>query len=311
MKAAKHIQELEQLQANQLINDIAMPYNTPDKYFEELPNILTSYASLANNKGDNSINLSVTSHNAKINPQEVSKDYFDTFSSKILNIIQQEEQLEQCLPASKTPFSVDEKYFDDFVANISKAIPTEEKPLLNSIKKTPPYELDNNFFDNFEQQILDVVKEENNESLKGLSKKMPFAIDPNYFTDFTQNITNQIRQQEVSSSTISFDSAKKKRFSFKNFATTAAATVALFLGSKYAIDFNDINESTRSNSKNLIAGISQDAINEYIDMNLDDFEITQLSAVANNNSKFDPKIQEIINNISDEEIENYLETVEL
>ena len=256
-------------------------YTVPDGYFENLPMQVLLRIGLEEKAGkDPVINIS------KNNVYQAPEGYFDTLANNILNRIKtgtKDEQLEEPDFSSslwqqvgkKHPFTVPEGYFNEVSGNIvagAKAIAfvNEElenlSPLMNSLKNKPVYEVPQGYFDNTVAAILQKAKQQRGKLVSiGFTRKIiryaaaaivaGLIVLAGYMYSGTTTHT-------VSSANP--DLAKVTDQEIENFLNNNTASVADTSNIVVADD-----EITDKDSKDLLANISDDELQQYAAQHLE------------------------------------------
>ena len=217
-------------------------------------------------------------------------------------------------------YRVPDGYFDtlaDQVLNRVKALDAENvsdelgylSPLLNSISKKMPYSVPADFFNLGDDEIMKLVKNENNglaagEELKELSpllsslkKEMPYSVPAGYF----ENISNTINIEGTSPAKV-VSMASRKWFRY-----AAAAVVIGFIavsGFFLFVRKDSIDPKTQSAEwvKKNLKKVSTNEIDSFVQLTTP----VVASAVIKNETKDKSEVKELIKDISDKDIEQFL-----
>jgi hypothetical protein len=171
-------------------------------------------------------------------------------------------------------------------------------PTLFAIKENEKQpEIPANYFNDFAENILLTAKEE--EGFLGKLKKDKIEVPVNYFNDFADNIIDKIKteQQTISEGkVIVLQPQKNKTIKlFSKIAIAASVVGVLVFGIK------NYNETTVNNCEDGIACLTQDEIYNYMNENIEQFDLQQVQdAVA-------PVIENAEIKIEKHEAEKYIE----
>ncbi len=309
MKKAENIQqELTSLASELLISHISTPYLVPFAYFEALPSALLQ---VSKTQASNTTMLPEPSQEQTF---ELPVAYFENFATTLLaNIKAQQEDVAVSLPTLPNPYSIPNKqYFETFPQEILSSINTTE-PVLSVGKIATPFELPNAGY--FESNVATLVTVAQNTEidintaapiLSAISKKIPFEVPQHYFDNF------KVATEKPAAKTVIFES-KKKTSILKKWSIAAAIALLVSYGANTLVFNNqaiDDSNPAALNINSLIASISKESIDEYINVNLEDFELTNMSTATNTVAPNDLILQQMKDNISKEELDQYLQIVE-
>ncbi|WP_196888546.1 hypothetical protein [Aureivirga sp. CE67] len=162
--------------------------------------------------------------------------------------------------------------------------------------KKNPFSTPDDYFKSFDESLMSKISEESISDIVG--KENGMKVPDNYFESFEENILNKVKTTE---------STKKKskiRFlynsNFYRFASVAVAAVFLIL-ILVQKNTSEVNFDSVSNTE----------LNNWVSLESEDFDTYQLAALYDEN---DDIIEDDIfytNNISDEDLELYLNTIEI
>jgi hypothetical protein len=190
------------------------------------------------------------------------------------------------------PFSIPSNYFSTFnnevISNIQLAemadiVPewSKEFPLI-----APPA----HYFEELSDNIIDAIKTE--ELLHALPKENPYQVPVNYFEQFTANVLEQVKVESKKGVT-----SPKRIPLFRTFQL--AASVALVVCTGLGImRYNTYNQLQNMD----LSSVSNTAISEYIDQNIDDFDTDLIVTNVNTDNVSTVKNTDF----SNEEIKQYL-----
>jgi hypothetical protein len=183
-------------------------------------------------------------------------------------------------------------YFENLSGSILERIKKQEAgelpTIFSTIKKDQPFQVPGNYFETLADSILnkikttstDIIEERENlpAVLRDLKTVQPFQVPENYFPDLPANILNKVKQ--CSNAKIV---SMPKRFIILRYAAAAVITGALALGIyKYS------NQQPVNNT-NPVASVVLD------------------QSIEKGKAMDDQKFNETLNNLSADEIENYLQ----
>lgn len=227
------------------------------------------------------------------NPYTCPENYFDDLSQNILSKIRIQSF------SSAMPYSVPEKYFENLPGILLDKL---SLPVTNTSKKI--YSLPQDYFNGLAENILQKVKEKNSfdEELATLSPLLSSIPKSNVYTVPQNYFAKQIfSRPEISQQPAKIISITGKR---KWYAYASAACVAaiILLGGYF------YNTSKNSPTEKQFANINvQKAISQLSDSSID-YYLQNDNAVFTNQNPDDQElnVQTLLENTSDEEIENYL-----
>lgn len=307
MKHSENIHnELETLGTHLLKPNISHPYQVSNDYFQQFAADINSLLPV------DSIVPSHKTPKAMDSNQNFSvpEGYFENFASSLMQKIKQNDSfIDLNVQYIATPFdSPSDSYFENFASNLLVKINEDAADPTLSYGNVPmPFQLPaaTYFQDNVAQIVARIQLDELSDApvLKSVGKDLPYHISEDYFNNF-----NAV-QSNAESKTIAFEPAAKK----KVWGWSAAAAVALLLSFGFSTLFNsNINSTNQDSIESLMVNISPESIEEYIDVNLEEFANTAIAAnlVNSDNVELDSKMQSLINNISEAELNEYLNIVE-
>lgn len=253
----------------------------------ELKNISTAVATIGNT-----------------NVYSVPSFYFDGLSLEILRKIKAEELLQQL---SLVSYSVPENYFETVNSEIMNKIYNEE---ITELTKTNPYSVPINYFKNLASEILNTIKSENVSVEQELE-----TVAPVLNTISRNNIysvpTNYFKHYDISKIT-TVSTAKVVRFS--SWIKYAAAAVVIGIISIIAFNFFSTssqiitpNSTATINVEKELQNFSDDEIIKFLDNHANGTDaLAQL-----NTTQEDYNSDELLNNLTEEDIEKYLKETNL
>ena len=197
-------------------------------------------------------------------------DYFDTLDDAIEARIHSES-----FP-KETGYTAPDNYFANFETELHASISED------AIPKNTGFNTPEKYFSNFENELLAKINSEE------FPKETGFINPENYFTDIEENLIAAVPKER---------SKKKLRNLVIPFVSSAAAILVLYFG------FNRPQENMEVN----FDALTVTEINEWIkdgNMDVNSYDIASIDATVLNSASF------IYEDISDEELNDYLDTVD-
>jgi len=243
------------------------------------------------------------------------------------NILQELNELQSSLANAgfQNVYQVPGEYFDtlaDQVLNRIKALETENaseelsylSPLLKSVSKKMPYSVPANFFNISDERIMQIVNGENNgltaheelmelsPLLSGIKKEMLYSVPAGYF----ENIGSAVKTETAKT-------AKVISMTGHNWFRYAAAAVVIGIvavsGFFLFIKKDKIDPKTQSAEwvKKNLKKVSTNEIDSFVQLT------TPLLANAEtkNDSKDKMDVQELMKDISDKDIQQFLDDTQV
>jgi hypothetical protein len=185
-------------------------------------------------------------------------------------------------------------------------------PLLNSISKKIPYSVPAGFFDGLAESIIGSVKNDHQTPaeeletlsplLSGLKKEIPYSVPHGYFEELNKSINTE----EIKPVTKVISITRQKWFRY-----SAAAVVIGFVAMAGFLLINkkeNIDPVTKSSEwvKKNMKKVSTDEIEKFVQ--LADEEAPVIASVgASNELKDKNEIKELIKDVSDKDIDSFLD----
>ncbi len=235
----------------------------------------------------------------KVNVFRVPDGYFDSISDTLMLTLKEDFSADNNLFAS-TPSDVPEGYFENLSHSIldkiknkkNLSVPDNEADelpeILYRLNKENIFTVPENYFEELADSVINRIKISREELidedetlpdvLQHLKSVQPYNVPQGYFTDLPSNILNKIRQQSGAKII-----AMSKRFSIFRYAAAAFITGALALGVYKFINQPSVNITATVTSLQLDPSIEKGKVMD--------------------NKKFN----ETLNNLSADEIVNYLQ----
>jgi len=205
------------------------------------------------------------------------------------------------------PYTIPEHYFeklDDEILYGVKAATTKDPEIL--FNKIVPYSTPDHYFHFLPEQILVAVI--NEESALDVPKTMPFNIPVSYFDTLPAQVLQMAKKAESPIERKKKIAASKRIYIWSQIRLAAAAILLLGIGFgsfKYYIQ--------SANPETALSRVSESAIDDYVQQNIDDFDI---DVIANNSdvnslsqnlsSGNDKKVQSQTQQLNDDDIIQYL-----
>ena len=174
------------------------------------------------------------------------------------------------------------------------------------------YSVPDGYFNNLAESILENIKAKNNsvqqelEELSPLLSKIPklnpYTVPAEYFESFTAAPKHEIQPAKVIS-------IKRKPRRWIAYAAAACIAALMFGGGYYYMqDNNNLNENNNPTAQNQVADVKvQQGISQLSDAEIDNYLNNDNSEVYTpQNDSEDINIKTLLKNMSDEEINNYL-----
>lgn len=239
------------------------------------------------------------------------------------NILQELQELQSKLATSvpQNTYAVPAGYFEGLseqVLNRIKALETQNDfddlnqvspPNLASLSKAMPYKVPQGYFEELSEKMLSVLQENNQLSAKeelesispllsGLKKEMPFSVPKDYF----ENTVQSPAKPEVK--IVSITSRKWFRY-----AAAAVVVGVIAMAGLLVTNNNNIDPTTNSHAwvKKSIKKVSTDKLDQFIQLVDEDKSVENAVATADKNKQ----IKELVKDIPDSEIQNFLNDTEV
>ncbi len=247
------------------------------------------------------------------------------------NILQELQELQSKLATSvpQNTYAVPAGYFEGLaeqVLNRIKALETQNdfddlnlvSPTLANLSKAMPYKVPQGYFEDLSEKMLSVLQENNQLSAKeelesispllsGLKKEMlarpnnqggPFSVPKDYF----ENTVQSPAKPEVK--IVSITSRKWFRY-----AAAAVVVGVIAMAGLLVTNNNNIDPTTNSHAwvKKSIKKVSTDKLDQFIQLVDEDKSVENAVATADKNKQ----IKELVKDIPDSEIQNFLNDTEV
>ncbi len=238
------------------------------------------------------------------------------------NILQELQELQSMLTTTvpQNTYAVPAGYFErlaEQVLNRIKALETQNdfdelnliSPTLANLSKSMPYRVPQGYFEGLPEKMLGVIQENNQLSAKeelesispllsGLKKEMPFSVPKDYF----ENTIQSPAKPEVK--IVSITSRKWFRY-----AAAAVVVGVIAMAGLLITNNNNIDPTTNSHAwvKKSIKKVSTDKLDQFIQLVDEDKSVENAVATADKNKQ----IKELVKDIPDSEIQNFLNDTEV
>ena len=228
----------------------------------------------------------------KANVFSVPDGYFDSISDTVLLSINEGSSYINTPPFSKTT-DIPTGYFDNLSNSILEKIKQQEAnelpAIFSTIKKDQLFQVPGNYFETLADSILNNIKNSSDKVvaeedrplpavLQNLKTMQPFKVPEGYFDNLSDNILNKVNQQPGAKVI-----AMPGRFPILKYAAAAVITGALALG------IYKFSNQPPVNNTDSIASATLDPV------------------IEKGKSMDDKKFNETLNNLSADEIVNYLQ----
>lgn len=241
------------------------------------------------------------------------------------NILQELKELESSLVNSSTQnvYQLPAGYFDglaDRVLNRIRALNTEDaaeelrylSPLLSGLSKQMPYTIPAGFFEGISERVIAGISDENKtpaDELKelspflgGLKKEMPYSVPTNYF-----------EQLEAPAKMVELRPVAKvipiRKPNWFRYAAAAAVITFVAIGGFLLFNRNGSIDPRTQSAEWVIKNtkkISTDEINKFVQL-ADEESRDVVSVDVKSQVKEINDVQELIKDISEKDIENFLD----
>ncbi len=189
------------------------------------------------------------------------------------------------------PYEVPAGYFDAMPAAALDAIKAEHiaEPVL-TLPKAMPYEVPDGYFEGLANSVIAQVQER---SLP-LTREMGYEVPDGYFENLPAQIIARAKQEEA-------QQQAPKTIAFPVWKTVTRAVAAILVIGIGFSALRYLNSDKPMSTEVQLAALSQDSINDYIQMHIDEYDA---DAIAGTLEQAD--VTTLTNKLSTEEIENYL-----
>ena len=192
------------------------------------------------------------------------------------------------LLGSHQNFKTPKGYFENFEERLFSNIDDENIP------KNTGFSVPDNYFKEFDEKVLPIEDIVDDVPLN--LKQNPFKTPSKYFESFDDKLMHSLASKTPLNLTLRKSKGKVRKL-FVGFSTSIAAAFLLYLGVQQGSNKEDTS----------IESISENELNEWIlagNMEIDTYTIASMEPEMDDSSTF------MYNGISDEDLNNYLDTVD-
>jgi hypothetical protein len=200
----------------------------------------------------------------------------------------QDAQRLRDLLGSHQNFKTPKGYFENFEESLFLNIDDENIP------KNTGFSVPDNYFEEFDKKVLPTEDIVHDVPLN--LKQNPFKTPSKYFESFDDKLMHSLASKSPSDLTLRKSKGKVRKLII-GFSTSIAAAFLLYLGVQQGFNKEDTS----------IESISENELNEWIlagNMEIDTYTIASMEPEMDDSSTF------MYNGISDEDLDNYLDTVD-
>jgi hypothetical protein len=278
---------IELRQLSPLVADLSREnlLQVPENYFEQLAGqVMLRIKSL---QIDETIPSSLHTIDKNIQLSAPPVGYFESFAEKMLKRVKAE-----------TNNSVDEE-----LANLS--------PLLSTIKREMPFSVPQNYFEELSDNVwqaakaIDFVNDETENLspvMKSLKNKNVYTTPLGYFENFSDSVLSKIKSEPKKAKIISIGSRK---------TWLRVAAAAIVVGLVSTIGYYTLSKNSQTAVSDPIAALSKVSDDEMVNyLQSQDMPVVDstgnYSLVAIDLSSDDDDAHDLFNNISDDELDQYI-----
>ncbi|WP_276480424.1 hypothetical protein [Paraflavitalea pollutisoli] len=256
------------------------------------------------------------------NPYSVPAGYFSTLPDLILSRIRSEEEaLPPVLQEAAGPtYSVPAGYFDQLAATILQRVKAEDdglsaeeelsvlSPLLSGIGKKMPFGAPPGYFAGLEDNVvsgaraLDAVNEELENLpavLVGLQDMPTYQVSAGYFEQLPARVLEQVKPVATPAKVVSFPVRR-----FVRYAAAAVVAGVIAVGAWWYAGSSGVAPTDVANK---VEKLSTDELQSYLETQSAPMPASDLLAVHNRPEIESGDLSGLLENVSDEEIQRYLE----
>ncbi len=257
-----------------------MPFSVPNQYFDGLAERLMQGVKAANADQDAALSFEATQQPVF----QVPNDYFDNLSLQVIDEIKDTERAVsflQTLP-STMPFAVPEAYFETLADKVNQHIHQSDEDLVNL------------------------------EELKNMPRTLPFAVPETYFEKFSIPFPQKEKKQ---STTLPLQPNFYRVGKWNNWVAAASILLIFSIGGTWM--FRDMQKTTqhldtKQQVAQLLNSVSDEDIEQYIENDLENFDVYSLMSNASAATAVDNKVKQgktenVLDDISSEDVDAYLD----
>jgi hypothetical protein len=253
-------------------------FHVPENYFGEFPLQMIGLIQHMNTETSFAIDMDRTG------PFEVPANYFDELSGQILSKVNAMDNIvlhgryEWTDQDRKNPFSIPQGYFENFGSGVLDQIFNQEEEAQLEIETISPL-------------------------LAGLKKEKAFTVPENYFNG--EVLSQKARRQEAQPKVVQHPAVKS--ITWARWAAAAAVLAIFTLGGFHYLIPSSGGDGDNPSFERALAQIPEAKIKDWLSMNMDESDINGLGSSLAGNIKT-ATTKHTLNNFSDKEVEDYLET---
>jgi hypothetical protein len=205
------------------------------------------------------------------------------------------------------PYRVPEGYFTRFSSGLPALLETAADSAIPelSLKPEMPFSMPAGFFEQFSGNVLNRIKAEEqaeqDDLTQGWSRTMPFQVPAGYFEQLPERLLQLVRKEQK----IVVRQKAIKRVALVRSMRVAASVALIIFAGLGIMRYNMTGASTAAATAKIdFSGIPKSAITDYINQNIDDFDVDM---IVNNMGGKTAKLSASGINVSRADIEAYLE----
>ncbi|MDF2187219.1 hypothetical protein [Paraflavitalea sp. CAU 1676] len=304
-----------------------MPYTVPDGYFSGLPEAVMRRIRVGEEV------LPAVLRAAGTNPYTVPAGYFEFFPAQVLQVLAAgaastragaQQDTDSTLPAAvgANPYTVPTGYFDQLAdtilrrakasdASLSAAEELSElSPLLSGLGKKMPFETPAGYFDGLTENVvsgakaIDFVNEELENLpalLAGLKDKQVYEVPAGYFEQLPDQVLARVKTSAKPAKVISFGTGKR----IMHYAAAAVVAGLVAFGAWWFTGPSGNRQEEQMAKK--VNKIPEEELQSYIDNQSVAMPSSDLLATNNRPDLDAGDMSDLLQNVSDEEIQKYLD----
>jgi len=261
------LNELREQNSIHLINGIECPFQIDPNYFSNFSKEVWKIIGVIDCHIDPVIEITETL--TKAESWDVPDQYFTNLPEILLQKVKMQGESEDehsTIPPTSLPYMVDENYFNQNLQNLVDQVKFQVEPKLST-------------------------------TLESLRTRNTYLVANNYFNSLAKDTLKSIQHTEDTiDNTITFQPKRKKA---KTWLVAASVILLASFGVNRFLDMETEIQNPEQKKNTLLASIPNSSIDEYINYNLDEFEMTAIN--------FNTIPNHLLNNIPNTEIDAYLE----
>lgn len=251
----------------------------------------------------------------------VPENYFGEFPGQMMDLIQHmNEETSFSVDIDRTgPYAIPANYFDELSGQILSKVKAMDNIVLHGKNgwsdqdRKNPFSVPEGYFEHFGSVVLDKIFNEEEEAqleietisplLAGLKKEKVFTVPEHYFS--SETFSQKAMQQEAQPKVVQHPSVKSIKWA--RWAAAAAVTAIFTLGGFHYLIPASSDGSTSPSFERALAQIPDAKIKDWLSSNMDESDINSLGSSLAGNIKT-ATTKHTLNNFSEKELEDYLET---